>query len=232
MEGEGLRLSRRALVIVVVAALLVGMAVKTLLVRDSSSSGRAAVAPPAGGARPAGPTRLDASGLPVGFAHSRVGALAAAVSFVTQGERLLRLAPDAASAFLGAMAARETGAGFVEQQQANFDALRNAVARGSGPTLLRAAVAATRVDAYTARRARVRIWRVLVLSREGMTTPGEQWATVTYELVWQDGDWRVWSEDDAVGPSPSATADPPASPSRLETTLVGFDPYPTPARGG
>jgi len=232
MESEGLRLSRRALVIVVAVAVLAGMAAKTLLVRDSPSSGRAAVAPPAGGARPAGPTRLDASGLPVGFAHSRAGARAAAVSFVTQGERVLSLAPDAASAFLRSMAARETVAGFVEQQQANFDALRTAVARGSGPTRLRAAVAATRVDAYSAPRARVRIWRVLVLSREGMTTPGEQWATVTYELVWQDGDWRVWSEDDAVGPSPSPTADPPASPSRLETTLVGFDPYPPPAPGG
>ena len=47
-------------------------------------------------------------------------------------------------------------------------------------------VLATRVEAFSTGRARVALWRVAVLSREGMTSPGEQWATVTYELVIPD----------------------------------------------
>jgi hypothetical protein len=152
--------------------------------------------------------------------------VAAAVRFVTQGDRVLNLGPTDAAAFLASMAARETASSFVTQQQANFDALRNAVAAGSGPTRLHAAVAATRLDAYTPARARVRLWRVLVVSRQGMTSPGEQWATIAYELVWQAGDWHIWSEDDTAGPTPALTGDPPASPSRLETTLTGFQAYP------
>jgi hypothetical protein len=219
--------SRRALIVSFLVALLVGMAAKTLLVRDAPAT--KATVTPSRTAGP-GPNRADALGRPAGFAHNPAGAVAAAVSFVTQGDRVLNLSPDDEAAFLRAMAARESAGSFVEQQHANLEAIRAAVAAGSGPTRLRAAVAATRLDAYTPVRARVRVWRVLVLNREGMTSPGEQWATVTYELVWQAGDWHVWSEDDLAGPSPATTGDPPASPSRFETSLTGFTAYP--AGGG
>jgi len=58
------------------------------------------------------------------------------------------------------------------------------------------------VDAFSLDRARVRLWRVAVVSRGGMTNPGEQWATVTYDLVWEQGDWKIWSETDIPGPDP------------------------------
>jgi hypothetical protein len=223
-EAVMVSVSRRALVVALVVAALVGMAAKTLLFPDASTPARAI--PATRGAVPPGPTRVDASGRPAGFAHSRVGAVAAAVSFVTEGDRVLNLGPGDAAAFLASMAAHQTAASFVSQQQAAFDALRNAVAAGSGPTGLYAAVADTRLDAYTPARARVRLWRVLVVSRQGMTSPGEQWAIVTYQLVWQAGDWHVWSEADAAGPTPAMAGDPPASPAGLETTLSGFAAYP------
>jgi hypothetical protein len=83
-------------------------------------------------------------------------------------------------------------------------------------------VVATRVDAYASDRARVRLWRVAVLSRDGMTNPGEQWATVTYDLVWEQHDWKIWSESLTEGPSPSPTDAQLVTPRELETSLAGF----------
>ena len=102
--------------------------------------------------------------------------------------------------------------------------MRNALGRGSGPIELRVGVIATRVDAFSPDRARVRLWRVAVVSRDGMTNPGEQWATVTYDLVWEQGDWKIWSETDIPGPDPAATATKLATPSELEAELAGFKP--------
>src|ERR1700674_66203 len=146
-EPVMMSVSRRALLVALAVAALVGMAAKTLVFRDASAPAR--TVPATRGAPPAGTTRVDTSGRPAGVAHSPAGAVAAAVRFVTQGDRVLTLGPNDAAAFLASMAARETASSFVTQQQANFDALRNAVAAGSGPTRLHAAVAATRLDAYT-----------------------------------------------------------------------------------
>jgi hypothetical protein len=85
-------------------------------------------------------------------------------------------------------------------------------------------VIAARVDAFSGDRARVRLWRVAVLSRDGMTSPGAQWATVTYDLVWEQGGWKIWSETVVPGPDPASTATDLATPSELEADLAGFDP--------
>ena len=84
---------------------------------------------------------------------------------------------------------------------------------------------ATRIDAFAPDRARVRLWRVAVLSRDGMTNPGEQWATVTYDLVWEDHDWKIWSESIVPGPAPSPTDAQLATPQELDASLSGFRPF-------
>jgi hypothetical protein len=86
-------------------------------------------------------------------------------------------------------------------------------------------VVATRIDAFARDRARVGLWRVAVLSRDGMTNPGEQWATVTYDLVWEDRDWKIWSESVVPGPAPSPADAQLATPQELDTSLAGFRPF-------
>lgn len=217
-------LSRRALVAVVVGALVVGMAAKTLVFRDPASGGSRPR--PSAPDRSVGPRGVDEVGVPYGFSRTRAGALAAAVHFVGLGQVVLDAPPDMAEQTLRSMAASGTEDAFVETQLAGFEGLREALTRGEGVTRLRAGVVATQVEGYSPERVRVALWRVLVLSREGMTSPGEQWGIVTYELVWEDGDWRVWSEDVAAGPSPAATETRPDAPAAFESTLTGFDPYP------
>ena len=224
MSGEGVTLSRRALVGGVVVVFVCGLAVKTLVSGGGAASSTVRASRATAGR--VGPRAIEAPGVPVGFAHSRAGVTAAAVSYVRLGEVVLNAAPSDAETVLRRVASRDAADAFVAQEQAGFAQLREALARGTGTAHLRVGVLATRVEAFSPGRARVALWRVAVLSREGMTSPGEQWATVTYELVWEAGDWKIWSETSAAGPSPAAADARPASPSALEAALSGFVAYP------
>jgi hypothetical protein len=222
VPSEGVTLSRRALVLGGLLLFLVGLAAKTLLFPTDRGISRAPQAAPAVSA---GPARVEAPGVPVGFAHDQRGALAAAVAYVQLGDVILSVDSDAGADVLRRVSSRAAGDAFVQSELAGFTQLQNALARGTGPARLRVGVVATRVDAFAPDRARVRLWRVAVLSRDGMTNPGEQWATVMYDLVWEDGDWKIWSETVAPGPSPSPTDARLATPQELDASLAGFSPF-------
>jgi hypothetical protein len=90
-------------------------------------------------------------------------------------------------------------------------------------------VLAWRLDAYTPDRSRVSVWRVGVLSVAGLTAPLAEWTTVVYELVWERGDWRIWSETQTPGPTPRGhPSESPSTPDQLRTALAGFTRYPGP----
>jgi hypothetical protein len=75
----------------------------------------------------------------------------------------------------------------------------------------------------------VSVWRVGVLSVAGLTAPLAEWTTVVYELVWERGDWRIWSEAQSPGPTPRVhPVDPISTPEQLTTSLAGFTRYPGP----
>jgi hypothetical protein len=214
--------TRRGLVLGAAALFLVGLATKTLLFPTDRDVVRTPGPIASAGA---GPSRVEAPGVPVGFARTRTGALAAAVSYVQLGNVILTADSDSAATVLRQVSSREAGSTFVDSELAAFTQLRSALARGSGPSSLRVGVVATRVDAFAPNRARVALWRVAVLSRDGMTNPGEQWATVTYDLVWEARDWKIWSESVVPGPAPSPTDAQLATPQELDTSLAGFRPF-------
>lgn len=222
MPAEGVTLSRRVLVLAGAGLFLVGLATKTLLFPADRSvtrpAQRSVTTSP-------GPARVEPPGVPVGFAHDRRGALAAAVAYVQLGDVVLSVDADTGAEVLRRVSSRAAGDAFVVSELAGFNQLQNALARGTGPSRLRVGVVATRIDAFAADRARVRLWRVAVLSRDGMTNPGEQWATVTYDLVWEYGDWKIWSETVVPGPAPSPTDSRLATPQELDASLAGFRPY-------
>ncbi len=212
--------SVRVLVGLVVGAFVLGLATKTLLFRDPASPGRAIdrakVQEPGSGSvnRPS-----DAATI-----RTREGAQAAAIGFVELGDRLLSLDETAAADVLARVASRESREQFVRTQLANFEQLRTALGRGAGPIRFRVGVIAIRVDAFDGRRVRVALWRVGVLSRDGMTSVGAQWAIVTYDLVWEDGGWKIWGETTSPGPTPAETTTRAATPAELDATLQGFVP--------
>jgi hypothetical protein len=166
--------------------------------------------------------RIEA-GMPAGFARTQEGAMAAAASFVTTGQALLDMDAFAAEQAVRQMAASGAADGQVRDTAARLAAARSALAAGSGPTVFRQASIAARVDVWSPERTRVAVWNVGVLSRAGVAPPQAGWAISVFELVWERGDWKVWSETIAPGPAPIPDASAaPATSEQLASALIGF----------
>jgi hypothetical protein len=212
----------RTLAALLIGAALLGAGARGLLTGAS---------PPAPAAAPAraGGSRTGEHGLEAGFAHDRAGAISAATSDVRQGQRLYDLPTTLRATALQDLAARSAADAYVADETQRLAELDGVAAHGRGRLTWDVAVVAWRLDAYAADRARVSVWRVGVLSVDGLTSPLAEWTTVVYDLVWERGDWRVWSETQTAGPTPKVhPADPPSTPEQLRTALAGFTRYPGP----
>lgn len=222
---------RRGLVLRAVAGLmlafLTGMATRTLFVDAHQSSNTRSVHTASGMESSQGPgPEGSRAGIPFGFARSHVGARAAAVSYVMTGQTLIDMPPTRVTDAVQMMAAAASAYRQVDDANEELGQLRDVLAEGSGPIRYLQSVLATRIDAFSRNRARVSVWSVGVLSRFGAAQPQAGWTTSTFELVWERGDWKVWSENIAPGPTPSLNAGAaPASSRELDRALNGFTPW-------
>ena len=143
------------------------------------------------------------------------------------GQRIYDLPVDERAGALRALAAPSAADGYVAQQTRQLAELDGIAQRGQGPLTWDVAVLATRVDALTRHRARVEVWRLGVLSIAGLTAPLAEYTTVIYELVWEHGGWRIWSETQTPGPSPMPHPEAtPSTPTQWQAALTGFRRYP------
>ncbi len=222
MPASTVTLRPRTLLMGFVVAMLFGAAAHGLLVGTPSNSSSKVAA----NSSAPGPS-LERAGLLVGFAHTRAGAIAAATTYVREGQRLFDLPSPQRDAALRSIAASAAADGVLGEQARQLNELGGIAQRGQGPLTWMVTVLATRLDAYTPARARVSLWRVGILSVSGLMAPLAEWTTVDYELVWERGDWRLWSETQVPGPSP--IADPnqtPTTPNQWRTALSGFARFP------
>ncbi len=172
-----------------------------------------------------GPVRID-QGVPAGFARSERGAVAAADAFVRTGQALLDMDPLAAEKAVRQMASAATAEEQVTRVLDQLAEARLALASGSGPITFRQAAITWRLDSYSPDRARVAIWHVGVLAREGAAPPQAGWAMSTFELVWERDDWRIAQESVVPGPAPILDdSAAPATADVLEAALDGFAPF-------
>lgn len=171
-----------------------------------------------------GPT-ADVDGAPAGFARTRDGAQAAAIGYTaTLSQRLLYLEPAAAEASVRAAAATASEDALVADTIDALESVRTPLAEGTGATWWIVEPLAVKVEAFSTDRARVSVWLVRVLSRQGVVVPQTSWVTETVELVWEDGDWRLWSDTSTPGPTPVLDgSDLPASSAELDAELTGFE---------
>ncbi len=230
----GAGLPARVVAVLCSVALLAGVGLHASLTGgdpENGESGRAAATPAQGSdarpeappaVAPAGPTRTE-HGVPSGFSRSEQGAVAAASAYVCTGQALLDMDPLAAEQAVRHMAAADTAD---EQAARVLDQLaqaRQALAAGVGPITYRQGVISWRVDAYSQDEARIALWYVGVLSRQGAAPPQAGWATSTLDLVWERGDWKVAREGVVPGPAPildDSTA--PATTGLFDAALDGF----------
>jgi hypothetical protein len=171
--------------------------------------------------------RSTTAGMPTGFAHNKPGAIAAATSYVRQGQHLFDLPTADRIPAVHAIASLDGANGYVAHVSAELAELDGIAARGQGHLTWDVSVLATRVGAYNAQRARISIWRVGVLSVTGLVAPLAEWTTVDDELVWERGDWKVWAETQTPGPTPAGHPDArPSTPTELQAALAGYTRYP------
>jgi len=155
-----------------------------------------------------GPTRWEA-GVPVGFAHTEAGALAAARTMSNQINTLFAMNDiDRAAAMrrYAAEARAEVLVARLDELAASFGKI---AAIAPDPEVVSAVVRGA-VDTYDDQRARVTLYLCQILVSDAMQVPMLTFLTGRYELVWEDDDWRVWSVLDTPGPTPlvSPDADP------------------------
>lgn len=198
----------------------------------------AAASPGAVRSRPVAPDPADGAGprsvvdeVPVGFARSPEGAVAAATSYLTTlSERLMALPPPAREAALRRMLSPGAPGDLTAQlgrATASIDGARRAAAGGKGASraFIRNLPVAYRVRAFTDERASVVVWSNAVWVIDGIATPGQAWATTTLELVWAGDDWRLWSVASSDGPTPAGPTMLPSSPTELLDGLADYVGY-------
>lgn len=218
---------RQALAVAAATALafLAGMAARGALGDRADSRTQEAAAPDSlSPARGPGSEAERENGT-AGFAHDREGARDAAVAYTAVlSQRLLYLDPADAEAAVRAVAAAASVDTLVADTRAALARAREPLAEGTGATWWAVRPLAVKVEAYSPQRARVSVWLVRVLSRQGVVVPQSSWATDTVELVWEDSDWRLWSDTSASGPTPVLDgSDLPASAAQLDSELTGFE---------
>lgn len=174
-----------------------------------AGSGLGALAPPAPEAS------RSLAGIPIGFAHTEPGAVAAAGNYLTVLSR--SLVPEAPWSWaqviraltLPPLSARAIGAGAESAQVA----ARLASAGASlyvGSWLL-----GYRARSYSPTQAMVTVWSMGVMtSSVGVVAP--DYSTTTCTLRWADGDWKI--SDAHVSPGPT----PPSSPDANAATVAAF----------
>lgn len=206
------------------AAFVSGLAVALLLpTRTDADRGQSVSAEGSGATRGRAGPNDRGDGSDAGFDRTRSGAVAAAAAFVCNGQALLGMDPLAVEDALREVSAASSADDIVARHLEQLEGVRQVLSAGSGPVVYRQSAVAWRIEAFDEDRARVAIWSVGVLSRDGVAPPQSGWSTSVVELVWERDGWRVWGETVTPGPTPIADdSDAPATSAQLSAALEGF----------
>jgi hypothetical protein len=198
-----------------IAALIVGVVIGVLLgfvLDDESgeSSPQGRIPGPAG----PGPS-TEENGVPVGYARTEEGAVAAATNFNLLAGKDDLLDLDAMTTAMRTLAAPSWKDEASRQAESGYEYIVNTYGEDADVS---AAVVRYDLADFTPERASVRLWTVSLASGSKRPTVEEVWAIVTIELVWIDDDWRVEEIESAVGPAPIDL--PSGQPEQNATTLM------------
>ena len=172
--------------------------------RGSSPADAAAQGPESSGVEPSSShgKSADPAGMDDSFARDDADAVEAAVAFATASQQWLYFSDaeirEAIQQISTADSVERLTAGVV----ADVSVARERLAASSGRVWWLVRPLAWDVELHDADEARVSVWVVTVLSAAGVAAPQSEWMTVTLDLEWIDGDWRVDAVRDAPGPTP------------------------------
>jgi len=169
-----------------------------------------------------GPT-LERAGLDVGFTDDEAGAIAAAVSYSTASQRWLYFTDDEIRAAAAEIATPTAAARMADDLVLDVSMARDQLGASSGRIWWLVRPLAWRVERFDGDEARVAVWVVTILSAAEVAAPQSEFMTVTVDLAWFDGDWRVDGVRDHPGPTPmTGPQDQPWDAVPFDETLAGF----------
>jgi hypothetical protein len=227
-ENGGRRWILVAGAVLAIAALL---AVGFIAGRSSapSSGGRAQVVNVQSGP---GPTHV-VNGVPVGYAHTQAGAVAAATNFLMVVDGSLITQPAKYRAAIDTLSAPEAKAKQESDAEKALTGFQNATGfatyASQGRTVVdRVAPLAYHVDSDDGRTVQVSIWAEGILAVDGVLPLKETWSTSRVTVEWTGNDWRMSSLGgpvaDSFGPVPTVVQAASTSTS-LPAQLVQYRSY-------
>lgn len=221
--------SRRAAILAaVVLVVLVAGVLFVRLNRGTSGGAEREEMPTAAEPRPTAPAGVagpvgEAAGLPVVFARDERGAVAAAVAYATASQRWLYFTDAEIEAAIGEIATPVAAPRLAEDVVADISMARDQLGQSSGRIWWLVRPLAWRVDSFRGIEARVSVWTITILSAAGVAAPQSEYLTVTLDLAWVDGDWRVDGVRDTPGPTPiTGPQDQPWDAEPFDRVLDGF----------
>jgi hypothetical protein len=200
------RRARPVIALALVAALIAAAAVGRLTAPGSDA------AAPQIRALPAPLARGVAAGVPVGYARTRAGAVAAMAAYgQTLADPRVQL-DDRRRRAVASAVGTERYARALEDAEAVFAARRKSAVgqalRAWAHAVFLGLPIAYRVLSYDGSRAVIRSWGVAVVASDTGLEPRASWGTTTTTAVWQHGDWKVDDVRSQVGPVPAGTGAP------------------------
>lgn len=163
-------------------------------------------------------------GMPAGFRRDEAGARAAAMTYACASQRWLYLSDAQVEATVAAVATPSAAPRLARDVVGEVRAAREALAASAGRVWWIVRPLAVKVASFDRDRARVEVWVVSVLSAADVALPQSDWTTVTVDLAWQEGDWRVDAVADRPGPTPMVgPKDQPWQPEPFDEALDGFE---------
>jgi hypothetical protein len=179
-----------------------------------------------------GPTHV-VNGVPVGYAHTQAGAVAAATNYLETYFGPLVTQPDKYRAAVNEMADPDTRNTLNKLADGNLtgQASYMTYAAQGRAVVHRVVPLAYSVRQYSSASAQVSIWAETLLAVDGVLSLREGWATTTVTTQWATGDWKLSNiptaaggPDSSFGPVPTSVQAPSQS-VNLPTQLVDFRSY-------
>lgn len=158
---------------------------------------------------PVGPAEV-VDGIPHGWRHDAQGARAATLTVVSLTGEIATAGFITRSDIISSIATSSYGPALASLSSAQLAELSAELGdTGVSPAeLVWSEIPLTaRVTSAGEHRAIVEVWAVLVVGVPGVGAPRQAWRTVTVELAWERGDWRIDGWDTRPGPTPALAAD-------------------------
>jgi hypothetical protein len=158
-----------------------------------------------------------------GLGRDEGSAVAAALAYSASSQRWLYLGEREVAEAVAQIAAPQSVDDLVAEVVEETGTVQEELAKSEGPVWWWVDPLAWRVEAYSDARASVAVWAVTVLSAQGVAVPQSEWMTVTVDLEWVEGDWRITAIGDRPGPTPIASPrDEPWDAVPFTEALEGF----------